>query len=58
MTAALQAAGYEVRGVDIALDPHEGEQVVVAEDARDFFRNIEGSPDVVVHAAAVVGGRG
>lgn len=57
MTAALQSAGYEVRGVDSRLAATGLEGVAVAEDARDFFRRIDGRPDVVIHAAAVVGGR-
>jgi nucleoside-diphosphate-sugar epimerase len=46
--AAFAAAGYEVAGIDIADK---------ARDARDFFRHGTGRFDVVVHAAAVVGGR-
>lgn len=47
MTSALAAAGYAVLGVDV----QDGD------DAADFFRYSEGCYDLVVHAAAVVGGR-
>lgn len=50
MTAALLDRGYNVTGVDIA-DP------VVARDARDFFRSNDQRFDLVVHLAAIVGGR-
>lgn len=47
MSHTLQSAGYDVTGVDI-LSHH---------DARDFFRRSSGRYDVVIHAAAVIGGR-
>jgi len=47
---AFTSAGYEVEKLDV-LDPHN------PRDARDFFRSHSASYDVVVHAAAVVGGR-
>jgi nucleoside-diphosphate-sugar epimerase len=49
---ALADAGYTVHGIDIVRTPG-----VMRWDARDFFRADEGGYDVVVHAAAVVGGR-
>lgn len=53
MTAALTAAGYQVQGLDIRL-PCLWWQ---SRDARDYFRHADDTFDVVVHAAAVVGGR-
>lgn len=47
MCAALTAAGYATYGVDIAN----------GDDARDFFRRSGSWYDLVVHAAAVIGGR-
>ena len=44
---ALDDAGYDITGIDIA----DGD------DARDFFRRDRTSYDLVIHAAAVVGGR-
>lgn len=46
---SLASAGYRVRPLDVA--PHDGE------DARDYFRSSDARYDVVVHCAAVVGGR-
>jgi nucleoside-diphosphate-sugar epimerase len=46
---SLTSAGYRVRPLDIA--PPDGE------DARDFFRHSNIRYDLVVHCAAVVGGR-
>jgi nucleoside-diphosphate-sugar epimerase len=49
MKATLEKNGYLVYGVDvIALPPA---------DARDYFRTSDDHYDVVVHAAAVIGGR-
>ena len=50
LVSTFRDAGYEVEGLDIR-DPHN------PRDARDFFRGRSASYDVVVHAAAVVGGR-
>lgn len=48
MKAAMEDAGYRVHGIDIADD----------DDARGYFRNTGARGyDVVVHAAAVIGGR-
>jgi nucleoside-diphosphate-sugar epimerase len=49
VAAALTAEGYSVLGIDHA-DPHPL-------DARDYFRHSAGRFDLVVHSAAVVGGR-
>jgi nucleoside-diphosphate-sugar epimerase len=46
---ALEGAGYDVHGIDPA--------AIAGRDARDYFRNGEAYWDVVVHCAAVVGGR-
>jgi nucleoside-diphosphate-sugar epimerase len=53
----LRAEGWQVEGIDVRPGPH-----TVMLDARDFFRGFEGRPghsgyDLVIHAAAVVGGR-
>jgi nucleoside-diphosphate-sugar epimerase len=47
VSAALAAAGWDVTGIDIA----------TGTDARRFFRKSAQGFDLVVHAAAVVGGR-
>lgn len=47
MTAALAAAGYRVHGIDIT----------AGNDARQYFAGSAPGYDLVVHAAAVVGGR-
>jgi nucleoside-diphosphate-sugar epimerase len=57
MTAALQAAGYVVEGVDISRPVPASPGFSRCQDARDFFWHATGYYDVVVHAAAVVGGR-
>ena len=49
VAAALDGAGYSVLGIDLT-GPHPL-------DARDYFRSGAGRFDVVVHCAAVVGGR-
>lgn len=49
MLQALEAAGWWVTGLDVKNGP--------AEDVRDFFRSSENRYDLVVHCAAVVGGR-
>lgn len=48
--AALRQRGYEVRRVDIAARPEPW-------DAREYFRFTNSPVDLVVHCAAVVGGR-
>jgi UDP-glucose 4-epimerase len=50
MTAALHEAGYSVTGVDVA-DRYS------PLDCREFFRQDTARYDLVVHCAAVVGGR-
>lgn len=45
----LESQGWDIRGVDIASE--------YPEDARDFFRRDDTHYDLVVHLAAVVGGR-
>lgn len=60
ITAALVKDGYYVRGVD--LQPFDGGCGTdsIDMDAREYFREDDGSwvrYDIVVHAAAVVGGR-
>lgn len=49
MVPALEARGYAVTGLDIKRGPHE--------DVRDWFRTSDERYDLVVHLAAVVGGR-
>ena len=49
VVATLDAAGYQVTGIDTA--------AAVPSDARDWFRYRSGQFDLVVHCAAVVGGR-
>lgn len=50
LRSALEGRGYEVRGVDI-VDPD------YPEDCRKFFRESDDRFDLIVHCAAVVGGR-
>lgn len=50
MTAALLDRGYNVTGVDIA-------DLIAPRDARDFFHTCDQRFDLVVHLAAIVGGR-
>lgn len=54
---ALLDAGYGVQGIDVA--PVRGSfwYALTQRDARDFFRTDDSTYDVVIHAAAVVGGR-
>ena len=47
MSRVLDASGYHVFGID----------TVTGHDARDFFRSDDSRFNVVIHAAAVVGGR-
>jgi nucleoside-diphosphate-sugar epimerase len=55
MVQALRATGYEVLGIDTAPGDRLGE---VRLDARDYFRSKRFTDwDLVVHAAAVIGGR-
>jgi nucleoside-diphosphate-sugar epimerase len=57
MTRHLAAAGYAVQGIDV-MHPIGGDPGwTTVCDARDWFRSATGPFDVVVHAAAVVGGR-
>jgi nucleoside-diphosphate-sugar epimerase len=49
---ALIRSGYDVQGLDIIPAPGTWQR-----DARDYFRRSGAHYDVVVHAAAVVGGR-
>lgn len=49
MVPALTARGYDVTGLDIKRGPEE--------DVRDYFRRADEPFDLVVHCAAVVGGR-
>jgi nucleoside-diphosphate-sugar epimerase len=49
MRVALEAAGWSVSGLDIKRGP--------AEDVRDVFREDDYHYDLLVHCAAVVGGR-
>lgn len=60
ITAALVKDGYYVRGVDLqAFDGGCGTDSIDM-DAREYFREDDGSwvrYDIVVHAAAIVGGR-
>lgn len=49
MLQALEAAGWWVTGLDVKNGP--------ADDVRDFFRSSDHHYDLVVHCAAVVGGR-
>ena len=65
MTTALMGAGYEVSGVDTAyLDLGRPRSPVnswagatLSGDAREYFQRRDQKFDVVVHCAAVVGGR-
>lgn len=59
MVTALQARGYDVIGVDIATPtPGSAPDVFVHEDARSYFNCYATDDfDLVVHCAAVVGGR-
>jgi nucleoside-diphosphate-sugar epimerase len=50
MFRALEARGYNVIGLDLLDRP-------TAHDARDYFRTFDTRFDLVVHCAAVVGGR-
>jgi nucleoside-diphosphate-sugar epimerase len=52
MAVALQAAGYDVTGRDVRSHPASASY-----DARDLFARDDRRFDVIVHAAAVVGGR-
>lgn len=55
MTEALRATGYDVLGLDTAPGDRLGEARL---DARDYFRSRPATDwDLVVHAAAVIGGR-
>jgi nucleoside-diphosphate-sugar epimerase len=54
MVEALEFAGYDVVGIDIR-QPDAGPWLHA--DARDYFRVSEERFDLVVHCAAVVGGR-
>lgn len=56
MCAALETAGWDVYGIDIA-EPRRGDSHWWRGDARDFFRSSDITWDLVVHLAAVVGGR-
>jgi nucleoside-diphosphate-sugar epimerase len=49
VSAALESAGWDVTGLDVKRSP--------VEDVRLFFRQDSTPFDVVIHAAAVVGGR-
>lgn len=53
--AALHDAGFGVHGIDT--DRRHDAWHVACRDARDFFRRDDSCYEVVVHAAAVVGGR-
>ena len=55
MMAALLHSGYRVQAVDVTWDGIQYEPLL--RDARDFFREDMRRFDVVVHCAAVVGGR-
>lgn len=57
ISRALESAGYGVHGIDPQHESGHFLDHVQAWDARDFFRKFGHSYDVVVHAAAVVGGR-
>ena len=60
MVAELEQRGYDVDGVDLAAGarPQYGKVWRFQRDVRDFFRSSEErSYDLVVHLAAVVGGR-
>lgn len=52
MFAALNTLGYHTTGIDV-----RDRYGVTRDDARDFFRHDRRHYDVVIHAAAVVGGR-
>ena len=53
VVAALEAAGYSVLGIDTGSADLRAPCV----DARDWFRESAGRFDLVIHTAAVVGGR-
>lgn len=59
MRPMLEKAGYEVWGFDVKPNPSLGfsQKSIPSLDARDFFRNDTTSPELVIHLAAVVGGR-
>lgn len=52
----LEIAGYQVHGIDVAYPRHQLPYFSLF-DARDFFRRNQTRYDLVVHCAAVVGGR-
>ena len=57
MAARLIADGHEVLGVDIVPPAPGGRLAFVEKDVRDFFESSTIAYDLVVHCAAVVGGR-
>jgi nucleoside-diphosphate-sugar epimerase len=59
LVAALHDAGYEVTGVDVAADddPQDVRDCFRVPSAADSYKSLMYDYDVVVHAAAVVGGR-
>lgn len=59
MVTELEQRGYDVDGVDLAAGPSKmfGPVWRFQRDVRDFFRSCDRHYDLVVHLAALVGGR-
>jgi nucleoside-diphosphate-sugar epimerase len=57
MVRALRDRGYRVHGIDIKEDNTQTNSVQSNMDCRDFFRYTDRRYNLVVHLAAIVGGR-
>lgn len=55
--AALEVRGYDVAGCDPKGRPPIASEVLRFRDCRELFTHHRGSYDLVIHAAAVIGGR-